>query len=94
MAATAGAMLLLVESAFAVDLEAGRNTAAAKCGECHAAKDWEGEDASALEDLIRDIVAGKVKHRTKLELSASDIANIAAFWAESSNKKPRVDRRS
>jgi hypothetical protein len=48
--------------------------------ECHDADDWEGEDAASLESLIRDIVAGKVKHKRKLELSAAEIANIAAYW--------------
>ena len=51
--------------------------AQSKCGECHDADDWEGEDAASLESLIRDIVAGKVKHKRKLELSPAEIANIA-----------------
>ena len=44
--------------------------------------DWEGEDAASLEELIRDIVAGKVKHKRKLELDAAEIANIAAYWGQ------------
>jgi cytochrome c553 len=64
----------------AADVQAGRSAAQNKCGECHAADDWEGEDAASLESLIRDIVAGKVKHKSKLELSAAEIANIAAYW--------------
>lgn len=66
--------------AHAADIQAGRASAQAKCGQCHAAGDWEGEDAASLESLIRDIVAGKVKHRTKIELSPAEIANIAAYW--------------
>lgn len=64
----------------AADAQAGRSVAQSKCAQCHDADDWEGEDAASLESLIRDIVAGKVKHKSKLELSAAEIANIAAYW--------------
>ena len=64
----------------AADVQAGRAAAQSKCSQCHDADDWEGEDAASLESLIRDIVAGKVKHKGKLELSADEIANIAAYW--------------
>jgi mono/diheme cytochrome c family protein len=66
--------------ALAADTQAGRSVAQSKCAECHDADDWEGEDAASLESLIRDIVAGKVKHKRKLELSAAEIADIAAYW--------------
>ena len=46
----------------------------ASASQCHEADDWEGEDAASLESLIRDIVAGKVKHKGKLELSPAEIA--------------------
>ena len=66
----------------AADVQAGRATAQSKCAQCHDADDWEGEDAASLESLIRDIVAGKVKHKNKLELSATEVANIAAYWGQ------------
>jgi mono/diheme cytochrome c family protein len=66
----------------AADAQAGRSAAQAKCVECHEADDWEGEDAASLESLIRDIVAGKVKHKGKLELTPAEIANIAAYWGQ------------
>jgi mono/diheme cytochrome c family protein len=66
----------------AADAQAGRSVAQAKCAECHDADDWEGEDAASLESLIRDIVAGKVKHKRRLELSAAEIVNIAAYWGQ------------
>ena len=69
-------------AACAADAQAGRNTAQSKCAECHDADDWEGEDAASLQSLIQDIVAGKVKHKRKLELSAAEIANIAAYWGQ------------
>jgi mono/diheme cytochrome c family protein len=64
----------------AADVQAGRSTAQGKCAQCHEADDWEGEDAASLESLIRDIVAGKVKHKSKLELTPAEISNIAAYW--------------
>ena len=82
------ALLILAASlgisgvAQAADVQAGRATAQSKCAQCHDADDWEGEDAASLESLIRDIVAGKVKHKNKLELSAAEIADIAAYWGQ------------
>lgn len=69
-------------AALAADAQAGRSAAQSKCAQCHDADDWEGEDAASLESLIRDIVAGKVKHKGKLDLSAAEIANIAAYWGQ------------
>jgi len=83
--ALVGAGLLFGSASIvAADADAGRATATARCIQCHEADDWDGEDAASLESLIRDIVAGKVKHRQKIELSAAEIANIAAYWAQSS----------
>jgi mono/diheme cytochrome c family protein len=82
------ALVILVAScavsgvAQAADVLAGRSAAQSKCAQCHEADDWEGEDAASLESLIRDIVAGKVKHKGKLELSPTEIANIAAYWGQ------------
>jgi len=72
-------------AAQAADAQEGRGTAQSKCAQCHDADDWEGEDAASLESLIRDIVAGKVKHKGKLDLSATEIANIAAYWGQGKN---------
>lgn len=69
-------------ASYAADAQAGRSAAQSKCTECHDADDWEGEDAASLESLIRDIVAGKVKHKRKLDLTAAEIANIAAYWGQ------------
>jgi cytochrome c2 len=64
----------------AADVAAGRTAAQAKCAECHEADDWEGESAASLQSIIGDIVAGKVKHKRKLDLTPAEIANIAAYW--------------
>jgi cytochrome c553 len=72
--------LMWTMSTNAADAAAGRTAAQAKCVECHEADDWEGESAASLEGIIRDIVAGKVKHKRKLDLTPAEIANIAAYW--------------
>ena len=80
-------LLFCAAQANAADIGAGKVAAQAKCSECHDADDWEGEDAASLESLIRDIVAGKVKHKRKLELSAAEVANIAAYWGTGGKQK-------
>lgn len=84
--AMAGAMGSAVPAS-AADAGAGKAAAQAKCIQCHEADDWEGEDAASLESLIRDIVAGKVKHKSKLDLSVAEIANIAAYWGDAGKDK-------
>jgi len=80
-------LVLWGTQASGADIAAGKAAAQSKCIECHEADDWEGEDAASLESLIRDIVAGKVKHKKKLELSAAEVANIAAYWETGGKKK-------
>jgi mono/diheme cytochrome c family protein len=79
---TVVAACLAGTAAQAADVQAGKSASQAKCIQCHEADDWEGEDAASLESLIRDIVAGKVKHKGKLELTPAEIANIAAYWGQ------------
>lgn len=73
-------------SVFAADLQAGKATSQAKCVECHEADDWEGESEASLASLISDIVAGKVKHKRPLQLTPAEVADIAAYWGQSSQK--------
>jgi mono/diheme cytochrome c family protein len=83
--AALGLMLLAIAGqAGAADVQAGKAVADARCLQCHDADDWSGEDAAALESLIADIVARKVKHKLPLALSPAEISNIAAYWADSS----------
>ena len=72
-------------STSAADPTAGK-VAAQKCVACHEADDWEGENAASLEALIKDIVAGKVKHKSKLDLSPAEISDIAAYWGQGGKK--------
>lgn len=73
-------------SVLAADVQAGKAVSQAKCIECHEADDWEGESVASLESLIGDIVAGKVKHKRPLQLTPAEVADIAAFWGQSSQK--------
>lgn len=70
---------LVSAGVLAADTQAGK-AASQKCIQCHEADDWEGEDAASLESLIKDIVAGKVKHKTRIDLTPAEIANISAYW--------------
>lgn len=78
--------LLMTPGVFAADVVAGKAVADRQCLECHEVGDWEGEDAASLASLIRDIVGGKVKHKRPLQLSDTDIQNIAAYWARGDKK--------
>lgn len=85
----AAALLLAAVAARAADPQAGKAIAQAKCAQCHDAEDWEGEDAALLEGIMRDIVARKVRHRTPMKLTPTEIANIAAYWGAASAPKRR-----
>lgn len=75
------ALLALGNLACAADVEAGKAKVAQNCAECHRTRDWSGETTAALESLIKDIVAGKVKHsQRKLQLTPQEITDIAAYW--------------
>lgn len=76
------ALVAAAGTANAADVQAGRQTAQARCVSCHEADDWEGESAASLQSLISDIVAGKVKHKQKIDLSTAEIQNIAAYWGQ------------
>lgn len=74
-------LVLLAPGAWAADAAAGKAIAQARCAACHQPADWNGETAASLQSLIGDVVSGKVKHhKYKVELSDTDIANVAAYW--------------
>jgi cytochrome c553 len=80
MKLAAAALVIWSLPTHAADVNAGRAAANAKCVQCHDADDWQGESAASLAGIMRDIVAGKVKHKTKLDLTPAEIENIAAYW--------------
>ncbi len=67
----------------AADVDAGKAVAEEHCGECHYAEDWEGESADDIATLIKGVKTGDIKHKSgePKELTDTDIANIAAYWA-------------
>ena len=87
---TAGTALMALGwwplSGLAADVQAGKTVSQAKCVECHEADDWEGESTASLQGLISDIVAGSVKHKRPLQLTPAEVADIAAYWGQSSQK--------
>lgn len=80
------ALAALPAAVWGADVSAGKAASQAKCAECHEADDWEGESAASLESLISDIVAGKIKHKRPVQLSPTEIADIAAYWGQGSQK--------
>ena len=82
IAALGMTLSLVAIHATAADVVAGRAAAQGKCVACHEADDWDGESAASLQSLISDIVAGKVKHKQKIQLTPAEIDNIAAYWAQ------------
>jgi mono/diheme cytochrome c family protein len=63
------------------DAAAGKAKFTAACAECHEVADFEGEDAKALTDSLKKIVAGQQKHKEPLKLSDAEIADLAAYMA-------------
>jgi len=61
--------------------EAGKAKFDAVCAECHEAGDFAGEDAKALGDTIKKIVAGQQKHKSAIKLSDAEIASVAGYMA-------------
>lgn len=81
VATLAAGTLVLAGPAFAGDAAAGK-AKAEPCAECHEPADFEGEDAASIEQAIKDVLAGKAKHKEKLDPKvAADAADIAAYWA-------------
>ena len=81
--------LVVVPSAFALlagcgsaahaDAAAGKATFTAVCAECHEVADFEGEDATAMQGTLKQIVAGTQKHKKALQLTDAQITDVAAY---------------
>ena len=68
-------------TAASADAAAGKAKFTAACAECHEVADFAGEDAKALTDSLKKIVAGQQKHKSALKLSDAEIADLAAYMA-------------
>lgn len=77
----ASGALITSGAALAGDAKAGE-AKAEPCLECHEpAEDFADTSAAEIEESIKTIVAGGMKHKKKLTLSDADIADIAAYFA-------------
>ena len=65
----------------AADAAAGKAKFTAECAECHEVGDFADQDAKALTDTVKKIVAGSQKHKKALKLSDAEIADLAAYMA-------------
>lgn len=69
-------------AAIAADPAAGKAIVDKNCSKCHVKADRKGQDAAALEAAIKNVVAGKTKHKKKLTLTDAEIADLAAYWVK------------
>lgn len=73
--------------ASAADPAAGKAlTQQQQCATCHQPADWQGSSAAQIDDKIHGVVAGKLKHPRKLDLTAAQMADIAAYWASAAGQ--------
>ena len=79
--AVTAAALMTFGTALAGDAAAGKAKAEA-WADCHEPADFAGQDAAAIAQQIKDVVGGKTKHKSKIQVSDADAADIAAYWAK------------
>ena len=77
-----------VRAAGAGDAQAGKAIVGQNCGACHDGmmSMWQGKSASDIDGLIHQVVAGKVPHPKKLELTDEQMADVAAYWSSAAGK--------
>lgn len=78
----------LTHAAGAGDAQAGKTLVGQNCGSCHDGmmSMWQGKSPSDIDGLIHQVVAGKVPHPKKLQLTDAQMADVAAYWASAANK--------
>lgn len=70
------------QMAVAADPAAGKVlTQQQQCSDCHEPEDWKGNSEAQLQAKLKLVVAGKVSHKKKVQLTDTQIADIAAYWA-------------
>lgn len=68
------------------DGAAGRKLFERHCAVCHQPGSYADKSAAELESELKGMVAGTISHPKKLTLSATDIADVAAYI---SSAKPK-----
>ena len=81
VAFVAMSMTAMSGAAFA-DAAAGKAKFAAECAECHEAADFDGTPAKEIGETLTHMAAGHVKHKKPIKLSATEIADVAAFLGD------------
>lgn len=81
LVAVASGFVFAAGSAFAADAAAGKATFEQSCASCHELVDWKGKSEADMSTMIKDVVAGKVKHKKAIKLEDAEIANVSAFVA-------------
>jgi cytochrome c553 len=61
------------------DAAAGKAKFEEVCSDCHEAADYKGKSAADLTQQMKDISAGKIKHKGKVKLTDAEIADLIAF---------------
>lgn len=60
------------------DAAAGKAKFDEVCSDCHEPADFKGKPAAELSQKMKDISAGKMKHKGKVKLTDAEIADLIA----------------
>jgi mono/diheme cytochrome c family protein len=73
----------LVRAADTSQIDAGKVIVDRDCASCHnkMMSMWHGKSAADIDGRIQQVIAEKVPHPKKLELSDTQRTDIAAYWA-------------
>lgn len=62
-----------------VDSRAPNRIFADVCVECHEQTDWKGESAKDVENTLRGILTGKVKHKAKITMNEFEMIAMSNY---------------
>ena len=62
-----------------VDSRAPNRIFADVCVECHEQTDWQGESAKDVENVLRGIMTGKVKHKAKITMNEFEVIAMSNY---------------
>ncbi len=62
-----------------VDSRAPNRIFADVCVECHEQTDWQGENAKDVENTLRGILTGKVKHKAKITMNEFEMIAMSNY---------------
>lgn len=62
-----------------VDSRAPNRIFADVCVECHERSDWQGESAEDVENTLRGILTGKIKHKAKITMNEVEMIAMSNY---------------